>query len=91
MSRLQNFCTINFYDFRPTKPAHFDQIPPDIKVSGQYVDVGELDKMLQKMQHDPAFADLFERPVNEIVRVAIVEIIRTNDVKGEGDAVQEGI
>ena len=91
MSRLKNFCTVTFWDFKPTRPEQFEQVPADIKVSGQYVDVGELDKMLQKMQHDPAFADLFNRPVNEIVRFAVVELIRTNDVEGEADAVQEGI
>ena len=91
MSRLKNFCTVHFWDFTPTDPAHFAQVPKDIKISGQYVDVLELDKMLQKMQHDPGFADLFQRPVHEIVRAAIVEVIRTNDVKGEADGLQEGL
>ena|SRR5215831_430316 len=75
MSRRKNFCTINFYDFKPTQMEDFDQLPPDVKISGQYVDVLELDKEVQRIQDTRP--DL--KP-NDLVRLAIVNIIRSNDL-----------
>jgi hypothetical protein len=75
MSRRKNFCTIHFYDFKPTQMAQFDNLPPNVKISGQYVDVLELDKEVQRIQD--THPDL--KP-NELVRQAIVNIIRSNDL-----------